>query len=56
MACDSADEIWRFISEEDIDMVIMTKRGRKGTFAFGSVTEKVLRNAPVPATVVPTGE
>ncbi len=53
---DPADEIVKFISTEDIDMVIMAKRGRKGTFAIGSVTEKVVAKAPVPVTVVPAGE
>ncbi|MCF8143552.1 MAG: universal stress protein [Deltaproteobacteria bacterium] len=53
---DPADEILKLIREEGIDMVVMAKRGRKGTFAFGSVTEKVVKNAPVPVSVVPTEE
>jgi len=51
---DPADEILKIIPEEGIDMVVMAKRGRKGRFAFGSVTEKVVKNAAVPVSVVPT--
>jgi nucleotide-binding universal stress UspA family protein len=31
----------------------MTSHGAKGNFRFGSVAEKVLKNSPVPVTVVP---
>lgn len=51
---DPADEILKIIPEEGIDMVVMAKRGRKGRFSFGSVTEKVVKNAPVPVSVVPS--
>lgn len=50
---DPAEEILRFIQERNIDMVVMTTRGRKSRFAFGSVTEKILKNLTVPVTVIP---
>lgn len=53
---DPADEILKLIQKEAVDMVVMAKRGRGDKFAFGSVTEKVLKNAAVPVTVVPTDE
>jgi nucleotide-binding universal stress UspA family protein len=52
---DPAEEILNRISAEDIDMVVMANRGRKGRFDFGSVTEKVVKNAAVPVSVVPAG-
>jgi len=51
---DPADEILKLIPKEGIDVVVMAKRGRRGKFSVGSVTEKVVRNAPVPVNVVPT--
>jgi nucleotide-binding universal stress UspA family protein len=53
---DPADEILKLIPRERIDMVVMAKRGRSGNFSFGSVTEKVIKNASVPVTVVPAEE
>jgi len=53
---DPAEEILKLIQKEGIDMVVMAKRGRKGIFAFGSVTEKVVKDSPVPVSVVPTDE
>ena len=53
---DPADEILKFIPRESIDMVVMAKQGRRKKFAFGSVTEKVIRNASVPVSVVPGEE
>lgn len=50
---DPAEKILEFTKKEGIDMVVMAGRGRKNRFAFGSVTEKVMKNAPVPVTVVP---
>jgi nucleotide-binding universal stress UspA family protein len=34
-------------------MVVMTSRGQKGLYRFGSVAEKVLKNSPVPVTTIP---
>jgi nucleotide-binding universal stress UspA family protein len=50
-----AEEILKFAERENIDLVVMTSRGRTGTFPFGSVTEKVVKNAPVPVFTVPVG-
>lgn len=52
---DPAEEILKFVEDRKIDMVVMTSRGRKSRFSFGSVTEKVLKNSPVPVTVIPVG-
>jgi nucleotide-binding universal stress UspA family protein len=52
---DPAQEILRFIEETEVDMVVMAKRGQKGHFRFGSVSEKVVKNAPVPVVTVPIG-
>ena len=50
---DPAQEILKLIEEEKVDMVVMASNGEKGNFRFGSVTEKVLKNSPVPVTTVP---
>lgn len=50
---DSAREILKMIDEENIDMVIMSTRGSRGHFPFGSVTERVVKNSPVPVVTVP---
>jgi nucleotide-binding universal stress UspA family protein len=50
---DPAQEILKLIEKEKVDLVVMASHGAKGIFRFGSVTEKVLKNSPVPVTVVP---
>ena len=50
---DPAEEILKLIETEKIDMVVMASHGEKGKYRFGSVTEKVLKNSPVPVTAVP---
>jgi nucleotide-binding universal stress UspA family protein len=50
---DPSEQILELISSEEIDMVVMASRGRRGNFAFGSVTEKVLKNSPVPVVAIP---
>jgi nucleotide-binding universal stress UspA family protein len=50
---DPAQEILKLIEKEKVDMVVMATRGRKGHFQFGSVTEKVTKNSPVPVVTVP---
>ena len=50
---DPAQEILKKIEEEGIDLVVLSTEGRKGHFGFGSVTEKVVKNAPVPVVSVP---
>jgi nucleotide-binding universal stress UspA family protein len=50
---DPAKEILKLIDREKVDLVVMASHGAKGNFRFGSVAEKVLKNSPVPVTVVP---
>ena len=45
---DPATEIIETAQKEGIDVIVMATHGRKGKFDFGSVTEKVLKNSPVP--------
>ena len=51
---DPANEILKLIDKEKVDMVVMATRGQKGHFQFGSVTEKVVKNATVPVVTIPT--
>ena len=50
----SAEEIIKAEEELNIDLVAMSTHGRRGIsrWAFGSVTEKVLRRGNVPVLVV----
>ena len=50
---DPAQEILRLVEKEKVDMVVLATHGRKGHFSFGSVTERVVKNAPVPVVTVP---
>jgi len=50
---DPAQEILKLIDKEKFDMVVMASKGEKGLFRFGSVTEKVLKNSPIPVTTIP---
>ena len=50
---DPAKEILKLAEKENIDMIVMASHGQKGNFRFGSVTEKVLKNSPVPVTTIP---
>jgi nucleotide-binding universal stress UspA family protein len=50
---DPAEEILKLVEKEKVDMVVMASHGRKGHFHFGSVAEKVVKNAPVPTITVP---
>ena len=50
---DPAQEILKIIDKEKVDLVVMASHGEKGHFRFGSVTEKVLKNSPVPVTTIP---
>ena len=46
--------IMDYIDDHDVDMVVMGTHGRRGfdRFLLGSVTEKVVRTAPVPVMTV----
>ena len=50
---DPTQEILKLIDKEEIDLVVMASHGSQGNFRFGSVTEKVLKNSPVPVTTIP---
>jgi len=50
---DPAQEILKLIDKEKVDLVVMASKGEKGLFRFGSVTEKVLKNSPIPVTTIP---
>ena len=50
---DPAQEILKLIDKEKVDLVVMASHGSKGNYRFGSVTEKVLKNSPVPVTTIP---
>jgi nucleotide-binding universal stress UspA family protein len=50
---DPAQEILKLVKQEKVDIVVMASHGEKGNFRFGSVAEKVLKNSPVPVTIVP---
>jgi nucleotide-binding universal stress UspA family protein len=51
----AADEILKQIVECGADLVVMGTQGLEGSrrFVFGSTTEKVLRESPVPVLAVP---
>ena len=52
---DVASEILECAEGNEVDLIIMTTHGRSGIsrWAFGSVTDKVIRHAKVPVLVVP---
>ena len=49
---DPAKEILKFIDYEKIDLVVMATHGMKAHFPFGSVTEKVVKNAKAPVLTI----
>lgn len=51
---DPAVEILKLIDQQNVDLVVMATKGKSGQFGFGSVTERVLKNSPVPVTTIPT--
>jgi nucleotide-binding universal stress UspA family protein len=51
---DPAQEILKLVEQEKIDMVVMSTRGAKAHFHFGSVAEKVVKNASVPVVTIPS--
>jgi len=50
---DPAQEILKLIDSQKVDMVVMASHGAKGHYRFGSVTEKVVKNSPIPVTTIP---
>lgn len=52
-----ADGILDAIEASDADLVVMTSHGRSGLsqWILGSVTQRVVRDAPVPVMIIPAG-
>lgn len=48
------EEILRYVADNDVDLIVMGTHGRTGfdRFLLGSITEKIIRRAPVPVHVV----
>jgi len=53
---DPAQEILKLVEEEKVDAVVLTTRGGKGHYQFGSTADKVVRNAPVPVITIPADQ
>jgi nucleotide-binding universal stress UspA family protein len=53
---DPAEEILKLIEKGKMDLVVMASHGRKGQFHFGSVAEKIVKNAPIPVITIPIGK
>ncbi len=53
---DPAREILKLIDQEKVDLVVMATHGMRGHFPFGSVTEKVVKNSPIPVLTVSSPE
>jgi nucleotide-binding universal stress UspA family protein len=53
---DPAQEILKLVDKEKVDTIVMATRGAQGHFKFGSVAEKVVKNAPVPVITIPTDQ
>lgn len=49
---DPAKKILETMDAEGVDLVVLTSHGLKGHFPFGSVAERVVRNATKPVLVV----
>ena len=50
---DPAKVILNLIDQQQVDLVVMSTRGKGGEFRFGSVTERVSKYSPVPVTTIP---
>lgn len=51
-----AKTILATIDNLHVDLVIMATHGMRGGFPFGSVTERVVKNSPVPVLTVNPGK
>ncbi|TYL36917.1 universal stress protein [Natronococcus pandeyae] len=51
---DPHETVLEYVDEHDIDLIVMATHGRSGVkrYLLGSVTEKIIRTAPVPVHVV----
>ena len=54
---DPAEIIIDFAQRNDVELIVMSTRGRKGVshMFLGSVAEKVIRNSSIPVMIVPAG-
>ncbi|ELZ28725.1 UspA domain-containing protein [Halogeometricum pallidum JCM 14848] len=52
------EEILRYVGDHDIDLIVMGTHGRTGfnRFLIGSVTEKIIRQTPIPVHIVRINE
>lgn len=50
---DPTTKILEFIEKEKVDMVVMCRRGKTGSFDMGGVAQKVVAHSPVPVFVTP---
>jgi nucleotide-binding universal stress UspA family protein len=50
---DPAQEVINLVKRENIDIVVLAVKGWKGSFPFGSVAEKVVKNSSVPVITIP---
>jgi len=48
-----AKKILKFINDENIDMVVMCRRGKSEEFNIGGVAQKIVTNSPVPVLITP---
>lgn len=55
LAGNPAEEIIKYSQKNNVDLIIMSTRGRSGIsrWVFGSVAEKVIRNSTVPVLIKP---
>ncbi|MBW1822701.1 MAG: universal stress protein [Deltaproteobacteria bacterium] len=50
---DPARKIIDFISDYNIDMVVMCRKGESGEFNMGGTAQKVIEYSPVPVVITP---
>jgi hypothetical protein len=53
---DPASEILELVERERADLVVISSRGRKSHFNFGSVAKKIVRHSMAPVPEIPTGK
>jgi nucleotide-binding universal stress UspA family protein len=51
-----ATKILDFIEKQNIDMVVMCRKGKTGHFNMGSVSQKIVAQSPVPVIVTPNSQ
>lgn len=53
---DPARKILEFIDSENIDMVVMCRKGKTGHFDMGGVAQKIAVSSPVPVVIAPVSD